>query len=145
MNPEEWRRIEEFPSYFVSSRGRIRHKGAIIKTHPCGTSGGFSAFFTIAGRQTSRALGRLVLEAFVGPAPMGMFALHQDGNRANNNLENLCWAKRGSTPRTKVTPEHIAQAVEMHDRGMTRKQMAAELDVPYSVIAYRLRRAGLVP
>lgn len=34
---------------------------------------------------------RLVLEAFVGPCPDGMEALHSDGNKTNNNVDNLRW------------------------------------------------------
>lgn len=37
---------------------------------------------------------RLVLEAFVGPCPEGMEACHNDGNPANNRLENLRWDTR---------------------------------------------------
>lgn len=34
---------------------------------------------------------RVVLEAFVGPAPEGMEACHNDGDPANNALSNLRW------------------------------------------------------
>lgn len=34
---------------------------------------------------------RLVLEAFVGPAPVGQEASHENGVRADNRLENLRW------------------------------------------------------
>lgn len=34
---------------------------------------------------------RLVLEAFVGPAPDGAYALHADDNPSNNSLANLRW------------------------------------------------------
>ena len=34
---------------------------------------------------------RLVLEAFVGPCPVGMECRHLDGNPENNRLENLKW------------------------------------------------------
>ena len=35
---------------------------------------------------------RLVLLSFVGPAPEGMIASHNDGQPSNNRLENLRWA-----------------------------------------------------
>jgi hypothetical protein len=41
-----------------------------------------------------RFIHRLVLEAFVGPCPEGMEACHNDGNPANNQLENLRWDTR---------------------------------------------------
>lgn len=39
---------------------------------------------------------RLVLEAFVGPCPEGMECCHNDGNPANNKLENLRWDTRSA-------------------------------------------------
>jgi len=34
---------------------------------------------------------RMVLLAFVGPAPEGMKCRHLNGNPKDNRLENLCW------------------------------------------------------
>jgi len=39
----------------------------------------------------TRAIHRLVMEAFVGPKPEGMECRHLDGNRGNPRLENLVW------------------------------------------------------
>jgi len=43
------------------------------------------------GKQRTRTIHRLVLAAFVGPAPKGAETLHGDGDPANNRLENLQW------------------------------------------------------
>jgi hypothetical protein len=43
------------------------------------------------GKQRSALVHRLVLSAFVGPAPDGTEALHGDGDPANNMLSNLSW------------------------------------------------------
>ena len=37
---------------------------------------------------------RLVLEAFVGPAPDGMDGCHRDDDKDNNTLDNLYWGTR---------------------------------------------------
>jgi hypothetical protein len=39
----------------------------------------------------SRTVHSLILETFVGPCPDGMEACHWDGNRLNNQLDNLRW------------------------------------------------------
>lgn len=44
-----------------------------------------------SGKQTSAAVHRLVLEAFVGPCPPGMEACHKDGDHTNSSLDNLRW------------------------------------------------------
>lgn len=43
------------------------------------------------GRGNMRRVHRLVLEAFVGPAPAGTEGCHNDGNPQNNALSNLRW------------------------------------------------------
>lgn len=43
------------------------------------------------GRPSGFGIHRLVLEAFVGPAPEGMQGCHNDGNPGNNSLANLRW------------------------------------------------------
>ena len=43
------------------------------------------------GREYTRLVHRLVLEAFVGPCPPGMQGLHWDDDPANNVVENLYW------------------------------------------------------
>ncbi len=47
----------------------------------------------------TRLLHRLILEAFRGPCPEGMEGCHNDGNPANNTLDNLRW----DTPQNNVS------------------------------------------
>lgn len=42
-------------------------------------------------KQQPSLVHRLVLSAFIGPAPEGTEGRHGDGNPANNNLTNLSW------------------------------------------------------
>jgi hypothetical protein len=46
------------------------------------------------GKPQWRMIHTIVLEAFVGPRPVGAEACHADGNPANNRLDNLRWASR---------------------------------------------------
>lgn len=48
------------------------------------------------GIQSFRLVHQLVLEAFIGPRPAGMMACHNDGNPANNRVENLRWDTQSS-------------------------------------------------
>lgn len=43
------------------------------------------------GKQISRMIHTLVLEAFVGPRPKGYHGCHMDGDVNNNHLSNLRW------------------------------------------------------
>jgi hypothetical protein len=43
------------------------------------------------GKNNSRLVHILVLEAFVGPRPDGAYGLHWDDDPSNNRVENLRW------------------------------------------------------
>jgi hypothetical protein len=54
------------------------------------------------GRFNSHCVHKLVLLAFVGSAPAGCECLHNNGNPADNRLENLRWGTRGDNIRDAV-------------------------------------------
>mgnify|MGYP004457544123 CR=1 FL=1 len=97
-NTEEWRTIEEFPSYEVSSFGNIRNKRTPNKLHSLNKSGPkrnyLSAMFSINNVQTRRNVHRLVAKAFI-PNPHNLPEVnHIDENGLNNNVNNLEWCDR---------------------------------------------------
>ena len=67
------------------------------------------------GRRNSQCVHKLVLNAFVGPAPDGYECLHINGDPADNRLQNLRWGTRS---------ENIADAVR-HGTWMTPERKAA--------------------
>jgi hypothetical protein len=91
---EEWKDIPGFPGYQASTLGRTRSPRKILKPSP--TSRGYlSVVLYRDGKQNSRLVSRLVLEAFVGPCPPGCEARHVLTNdKADNRLANLAWGTR---------------------------------------------------
>jgi hypothetical protein len=97
-------------SYEVSDLGRVRSLDRTIvrssklgKLHSVPRRGGFlkpglnrRGYRYVNLRGGTRTIHRLVLQAFVGPAPEGHEAAHWDGNRQNNKLSNLRWATRAA-------------------------------------------------
>lgn len=139
---EQWRRIPEHPSYWVSNRGRVRHKNKILKGHNSKYHG--HKCLVIDG--TVRYSARLVLSAFVGPCPTGMFASFKDGDKTNVDLSNLAWGKRLKlNPGVKVSRQDIADTVALYKSGMTRKEISEHQKITYHAVSYRLRKAGLIP
>lgn len=92
---EVWRQVPRWPSYWISSRGRVRsHARRVPRIMNPSTNPTGYLYVTVRhqGVQKQRFVHRLVLNAFVGPCPHGMQACHGDGDRTNNMLENLRWA-----------------------------------------------------
>jgi hypothetical protein len=92
---EQWKAVPGFPGRFVSNFGRVKsdHRG-LLKGHTITRNGKprcVTVLFTERGRQHTRSVHRLVLEAFVGPCPPGMEGCHNNGDGSDNRLENLRW------------------------------------------------------
>ena len=99
---EQFSPIEGYPGYRVSSSGEVQscwvrrgtasHLGASWRAMKPYLSRGYAKVkLSKDGREDAFRIHRLVLLAFVGPAPEGMIGLHNDGNPTNNRLENLRW------------------------------------------------------
>lgn len=94
---EIWKRIEGFEDYEISSTGRVRsHKSltpVILK--PRRTHDGYVWYsLCLNGKGHTKRANRLVAEAFI-PNPEGKKTVnHIDGNKENNNVENLEWSTR---------------------------------------------------
>jgi hypothetical protein len=98
---EVWRKIEKYPGYEVSDRGRVRsldrtgglgrvYRGKLLTQHPTG-NGYMKVSMCVAGLVSQPMVHQLVLEAFEGPCPSGMEARHLHRNKKNNKHGNLKW------------------------------------------------------
>jgi hypothetical protein len=128
---EEWRAIPGYEDHYaVSSLGRVK-RVAKYRVEPgvlkqAVTRFGY-AYVTLCvnNHRKKHHVHRLVLAAFLGSQPRKIDGCHSDGNRLNNNLENLRWdsrignmadAKRqGRTlagtrnPLAKLTPDQVVR------------------------------------
>jgi hypothetical protein len=100
---ERWVIIAGFPSYEVSSFGRVRSlfnsnnnaRREPLLLKPTVNREGYQRYaLRIDREQRHRFAQRLVLESFVGPCPTGMECRHLDGNPSNNRLGNLAWGTK---------------------------------------------------
>lgn len=92
----------------------------------------------------------LVLTAFIGPCPDGMECCHEDGNRANNCLENLRWGtdqsniddreRHGNTARgerngrAKISPEDVLEIKKLRGQGMPFRKIARKFGLVHRQI-----------
>lgn len=91
MEYEEWKVIEGFDNYEVSSYGRIRNTQ---RSSPClrlkvTDRGYLTVCLCKRNIHKHRRVHNLVMAAFVGPKPPEYQTNHKDGNKQNNRLTNL--------------------------------------------------------
>jgi hypothetical protein len=109
---ETWRTLPGWPAYALSDLGRLASRWAAgtgqpglvdswAELSPTTRKDGFRTFVTTRaaaepgpGRRESWLLHSAILTAFVGPRPLGKYAIHEDGDRSNNRLSNLTWGAR---------------------------------------------------
>lgn len=102
---ETWKPVVGYENYYeVSDKGNVRslcnNKGPrraprslkVEQTH----DGYGRVHLSKGGEKVRRKVHHLVLEAFVGPRPTGLFGCHNDDNGMNNHLSNLRWGTRKS-------------------------------------------------
>ena len=86
---EEWRTVNDFTTYEVSNKGRVRNSKTrrIMKTS-INKKGYETVCLREFGIPRTKLIHRLVAEAFLDDVD-GLDVAHADSNRSNNNLYNL--------------------------------------------------------
>ena len=95
MVKEQWRPIDDFPSYMISNKGRVQNRktGRILKD---ADDGGGYRFVRLCrdGKPRTAKVHRLVATAFVSRNENDREVNHIDGNKSNNRASNLEWTNR---------------------------------------------------
>lgn len=106
----EWRAIKGFKKYEITTNGQIRNAKTKRILNPVIVNDGFlQVFLRNDDKQTkTRQVHRLVAENFIDN-PLGLKHVnHKDGNRANNNVNNLEWVMKSDMPTTRKGAEKTA-------------------------------------
>jgi hypothetical protein len=115
-----------------------------------------NGYLSVSLRRRTYRVHSLILEAFVGPCPVGMECRHLDGTRTNNRLDNLQWAtpkvnnadkRRHGTERlgerhpwAKLTWAKVAEARAMHAAGTSMGDLSRRFGVSITAIRHAVRR-----
>jgi hypothetical protein len=88
---EEWRVIEKAINYEISNCGQVRNKNTNKILKPTLNSGYLAISLRINNKTTTAFAHRLVATTFVVCPDETYVVNHKDGNKKNNNVENLEW------------------------------------------------------
>jgi hypothetical protein len=149
--PEEWRVIDEFPHYAVSSNGLVKRIVPDQKGRMSGnplkattdTDGYLQVNLFRDARAHTRKIHRLVCGAFHGPSPSKSHeGAHGDGNILNNSKGNLRWATakenaedrelhgmtaRGDRHPARIDPRYLARGDDHWSRSRPEKTSKGEM------------------
>lgn len=135
---EEWRVINQYPHYEVSSKGNVRHIGKSNRKLGKNVNGYPTVYIRHNGKYKCLLVHRLVAMAFI-PNPQNKPHInHKDGNKENGCVENLEWCTPSENERHKVNvlgvkqnPPHISKPV-----------VCVETDRVYASIQYAAKDTG---
>jgi len=110
MSEENWKILDNFSNYEISSFGNLRNKitGYILK--PCIKSGYLCSNLTNDDKKSkTMKIHRLVGLSFI-PNPENKYTInHKDHNKLNNNLNNLEWSTATEQNKHKRKPKKEVQ------------------------------------
>lgn len=124
--------------YQVSDRGRVRsHPDAKVKGSKPGRilfqsmdDRGYPQCELRAGNRCTVKVHRLVAEAFLGRRCAGMTVNHIDGNKMNNNLENLEYVTRAENLRHSYRQPHMRGKYVVRGEMMPMSEAVARFAAP---------------
>lgn len=106
----DWRAIPKFSDYEINPDGVVRRRvakrghsvGTVINITPDRKGYPRRALIADDGGYRLLSVHVAVLEAFVGPRPIGHDASHLNGVRSDCRLENLCWETSSANHQRKL-------------------------------------------
>lgn len=142
--------VPDFPNYFVSTGGCVfsMRSGSMKELKNETTKAGYERVRLYnKGGNKPYLVHRLVLSVFTG-GMRDLFVNHIDGNKSNNNIENLEWCthsenvkhafatglNNSSKVRKRVSLENIFKIMDMHNSGESSEKISISLNIPRQTI-----------
>lgn len=144
------------PEYLVSKKGEIysTRRNRIMKVH-LDTYGYPRIELRCENKSVLRLVHRMVLETYVGIRPEGLVCRHLDGDKLNNQLNNLCWGTQSENGKDawkharehgregntcKLTKFSVRQIRGLYKFGVKQQALAEAFGVSQSNVSDIVRR-----
>lgn len=136
---EEWRSVEDYPNYEVSSLGRVRNvrTGRVLKNGYF--KNGYVKITLTNGKPRTFTMHSLVAHAFIGPRPEGLVVAHWDGTRDNNVPSNLRYTTNAANQDDRNRHGTMQRDATHHQTKLT----SAEVRAIHAMAAEGIRRADI--
>lgn len=153
---EVWKKIDDYPDYEVSSLGRIKNiqTGKILKQEIKKEGYASIRIFNSARKRKHLNVHALVAEAFL--SPKSECVNHKDGNKTNNNVNNLEWCTYSYNNRhayahklkkpyqQRITDTDRDEISQMVREGIPKREIAEMYSVSVSCIYKLIERKQVV-
>lgn len=122
---ENWKDCVDFEGYYeISDQGNARRVG---KTKPLAqviNKDGYVCFvFSVNAIKTNVLAHRLVAMALIGPVPLGLIVLHNDGIKTNNTPLNLRYGSNADNSQDMVDHGNQTKGEALHPSKLTEQQV----------------------
>jgi len=132
MREERWKPIPDYPDYRISDRGQVRsHKRGKTRIMSLFTKTRYPRLSLYnRGHKRTWRVHNLVMLAFVGPCPDGMEVCHNDGDRLNNDINNLRYDTKLNNEHDKTEAVRLRASQKIRDAevaNIRRRYMAGNI------------------
>jgi hypothetical protein len=102
---EIWKKIKDYSNYEVSNTGKIRNINLNKELKLSSNTGYLYIFLSKNNKRSKGYIHRLVAESFLEKTNDKLVVNHKDGNKENNNIENLEWITQGENVKHAIDNE----------------------------------------
>lgn len=118
LNNEKWKILNENNNYSISNLGRIKNNITNVLLHPdIHNKGYYRIFIKVNNHRTTLFIHRLVAKYFVNNENGYNIVDHIDGNKLNNNYNNLRWCSVLENTNNPNTKNNIRKGILNTNKG----------------------------
>lgn len=118
LNNEKWKILNENNNYSISNLGRIKNNITNVLLHPdIYNKGYYRIFIKVNNHRTTLFIHRLVAKYFVNNENGYNIVDHIDGNKLNNNYNNLRWCSVLDNTNNPNTKNNIRKGILNTNKG----------------------------